>query len=114
MRNGQPGTGPGDAQARRGVVGRGARARTASYLVLTRNAAIGSLSEILVAVVTRTIRPIPTQVEIDESDGMREACAVNLDDLVMMPLSQLTERVSDLSPERMAEVCEALAAATEC
>jgi mRNA-degrading endonuclease toxin of MazEF toxin-antitoxin module len=30
------------------------------------------------------------------------------------PLGQLTERVCDLSPERMAEVCAALDAATEC
>lgn len=84
------------------------------YLILTRNAAIGTLSEVLVAVVTRTIRRIPTQVEIDESDGMREACTVNLDDLLMMPLAQLTERQCELSPERMAEVCAALDAATEC
>lgn len=46
------------------------------YLVLTRNAVIGELSEVLVAVVTRTMRRIPTQVEIDKSDGMREPCAV--------------------------------------
>lgn len=84
------------------------------YLVLTRNAVIGELSEILVAVVTRTMRRIPTQVEIDKSDGMREPCAVNLDDMLMMPLSQLTERQAELSPERMAEVCAALDAATEC
>lgn len=62
------------------------------YLVLTRDSAIGKLNEVLVAAVTRTIRSIPTQVAIDESDGMREPCAVNLDNLVMMPLGQLTER----------------------
>ncbi len=84
------------------------------YLVLTRDSVIGSLSEVLVAVVTRTIRRIPTQVEIDKSDGMREPCAVNLDDMLMMPLGQLTERQCELSPERMAEVCAALDAATEC
>lgn len=84
------------------------------YLVLTRNSAIGTLSEVLVAVVTRTTRHIPTQVEIDQRDGMREPCAVNLDDLLMMPLRQLTERQCELSPERMAEVCAALDAATEC
>jgi mRNA interferase MazF len=84
------------------------------YLVLTRDSLIGTLSEVLVAVVTRTVRRIPTQVEIDKSDGMKEACAVNLDDLLMMPLGQLTERQCELSPERMAEVCAALDAATEC
>jgi mRNA-degrading endonuclease toxin of MazEF toxin-antitoxin module len=30
------------------------------YVVLTRSSAIGTLSEVLVAVVTRTIRRIPT------------------------------------------------------
>ncbi len=84
------------------------------YLVLTRDSAIGRLSEVLVAVVTRTVRQIPTQVEIDKSDGMKEVCAVNLDDMLMMPLGQLTERQCELSPERMAEVCAALDAATEC
>jgi len=83
-------------------------------LVLTRNSAIGVLHEVLVAAVTRTIRSIPTQVELDASDGMQVPCAVNLDNLLMMPLGQLTEQVCDLRPERMAEVCTALAAATEC
>jgi mRNA-degrading endonuclease toxin of MazEF toxin-antitoxin module len=45
---------------------------------------------------------------------MPVACVVNLDNLMMMPLTQLTERVCDLGPERMAEVCAALDAATEC
>jgi hypothetical protein len=31
-----------------------------------------------------------------------------------MPLSQLTERQCELAPERMAEACAALDAATEC
>ena len=84
------------------------------YVVLTRSSAIGVLSEVLVAVVTRTIRNIPTQVGIDKTDGMREPCAINLDDMLMMPLSQLTERQCEFSPERMAEVCAALDAATEC
>lgn len=84
------------------------------YLVLTRNSAIGVLDEVLVAAVTTTIRSIPTQVELDQSDGMPAVCAVNLDNLLMMPLRHLTESICDLSPERMAEVCAALDAATEC
>lgn len=84
------------------------------YLVLTRDSAIGKLNEVLVAAVTRTIRSIPTQVEIDEDDGMPVPCAVNLDNLVMMPIGHLSERICDLSAERMAEVCAALDAATEC
>ena len=84
------------------------------FLVLTRDSAIEKLNEILLAAVTRTIRPIATYVELDESDGLPGPCAVNLDNLVMMPITQLTDRACDLSPERMAEVCTALNAATEC
>ena len=84
---------------RRGEVwwGEEPKHRRRPYLVLTRDSAIGKLSEVLVAVVTRTIRSIPTQVEIDEDDGMSEPRAVNLDNLVMMPTGHLTERICDLS-----------------
>lgn len=44
----------------------------------------------------------------------RAPCAASLDNLVMMPLGQLTERITRLSPERMSEVCAALDAVTEC
>lgn len=103
-------------QPRRGEVwwGEEPERKRRPYLVLTRNNAIGTLHEVLVAAVPRTIRPIPTQVELDEGDGMPVPCAVNLDNLLMMPLSQLTERVCDLSGERMAAVCTALDVATEC
>ncbi len=84
------------------------------YLVLTRDRAIGVLNEILVAVVTRTIRDIDTQVALDQADGMPEPCAANFDNLIMMPQSQLTERITSLSPARMEEVCVALGAAVDC
>jgi mRNA interferase MazF len=84
------------------------------YLVLTRDRAIGVLNEILVAVVTRTIRDIDTQVALDQADGMPEPCAANFDNLIMMPQSQLTERITSLSPARMEEVCAALGVAVDC
>lgn len=84
------------------------------YLVLHRNAAIGVLAEILVCPLTRTIRGIETEVPLDQADGLPEACVASLDNLVMMPVGQLTERITRLSAEKMADVCAALDAATEC
>lgn len=84
------------------------------YLVLHRNAAIGVLAEILVCPLTRTIRGIETEVPLDRGDGVPESCVASLDNLVMLPVGQLTERIVRLGPERMAEVCAALDAATEC
>jgi len=82
--------------------------------VLHRNAAIGVLAEILVCPLTRTIRGIDTEVPLDQRDGLPEACVVSLDNLVMLPVSYLTERITKLGPERMADVCAALDVATDC
>jgi len=48
-------------------------------LVLTRPEAIDPLSRILVVPATRSVRDIPTHVRLDENDGMREPCALALD-----------------------------------
>jgi mRNA interferase MazF len=83
-------------------------------LVLTRDGAIDLLSEVIIVPTTRSMRDIPTHVHLDESDGMREPCALALDNIGTMAKGLLTERISKLGPERMSEVCRALGAATDC
>lgn len=83
-------------------------------LVLTRDAAIEVLSWVLVAPATRTIRGIPTEVLVDEDDGMPEASAITLDNICPVPRSLLVERITRLRPARMAEVCVALGLAVDC
>lgn len=48
-------------------------------VVLTRDEALPSLRNIVVALVTRTIRGIDTEVQIGPADGMPIDCAVSLD-----------------------------------
>ncbi len=48
-------------------------------LILTRTNAISFLNEITIAPITTTIRNNDTSVRLDESDGMKEACAINSD-----------------------------------
>jgi mRNA interferase MazF len=83
-------------------------------LVLTREAVAVRLPSVLVAMVTLTVRRIPTEVELDERDGMPRACVATLDNVATEPVAFLTERLTRLGPERMDEVCRALAHATGC
>lgn len=84
------------------------------YLVLARDEALPVLTRFLGVPATRTVRGIPTEVPLDGRDGMPSACALTLDNLEPIRGSLCTERITRLGPERMAMVCEALAAATGC
>jgi len=82
--------------------------------VLTRDTAIPRLANVVVALITRTVRGIPSEVPLDEADGMPGKCAITLDNLRTVPKALLTERITRLSGVRINEVCRALALATGC
>jgi mRNA interferase MazF len=84
------------------------------FLVLTREAAIPVLRRIVAVPATRAIRDIPTEVVLDEDDGMPERCALSFDNVTTLPKALLTERICRLDVERLAEACRALTIATGC
>ena len=77
-------------------------------LILTRTNAISFLNEVTIAPITTTIRDNNSSVWLDESDGMREACAINLDYLQTVPKQKLGKIITHLSDERMKEVFKAV------
>jgi mRNA interferase MazF len=77
-------------------------------LVLTRNSAIGYLSTVTVAPITSTIRGVPSEVILDEEDGMKAPCAVNLHNAITVSQERLGKRLAQLRSMRMNEVCAAL------
>jgi mRNA interferase MazF len=83
-------------------------------LVLTRTSAIRVLSRVTVAPVTSTIRGIPTEVVLNQDDGMKHPCAVNLDNVTTIPQRLLGRRVASLGSDRMHSICTALAFAVGC
>jgi mRNA interferase MazF len=83
-------------------------------LILTRSSALRFLSRVTVAPITTTVRNIPTEVILDERDGMRTRCAVSLDNVVTVARSAIGRRVTGLAPERLAEVCRAMEFALGC
>jgi mRNA-degrading endonuclease toxin of MazEF toxin-antitoxin module len=63
-------------------------------VVLTRDDALPRLRNVVVALVTRTVRGIETEVPIGPTDGMPVECAISLDNLRTVPRVLLTERIT--------------------
>jgi mRNA interferase MazF len=77
-------------------------------VVLTRDSAIAYLSTVTVAPITSAARGVPSEVALNEEDGMKAACAVNLHNAVTVSQDRLGKRVAQLSSLRMKEICAAL------
>jgi mRNA interferase MazF len=78
-------------------------------LVLTRNSALPYLSGNTVAEITTTIRGMASEVTLTPGeDGMFAECVVNADNIQTIQKSQLGELITELSPERMREVRQAI------
>ncbi|MGI8425742.1 MAG: type II toxin-antitoxin system PemK/MazF family toxin [Actinomycetota bacterium] len=84
------------------------------FLILTRDEVIPVLNQVLAVPATRTVRGIPTEVELDKSDGMPQSCALSLDNVTVIRPALCTSRITSLAPGRMRQVCEALGTATSC
>jgi len=51
---------------------------------------------------------VPSEVVLDENDGMSAPCAVNLHNAVTVSQQRLVKRVARLSSFRMREICSVL------
>jgi mRNA interferase MazF len=88
--------------------------RQRRVVVLTRNGSIGYLSSVTVAPITSTIRGVPSELVLNEEDGMKAPCAVNLHNIVTVAKERLGKRVAQLSAGRMAQICGALGFSLGC
>ena len=83
-------------------------------LVLTRDDAIPRLRNVVVALITRTVRGIDTEVELGPDEGMPVACAISLDNLRTVPQGLLIERITRIDAAKLDSVCRALARSAGC
>ncbi|MDE3019766.1 MAG: type II toxin-antitoxin system PemK/MazF family toxin [Nitrospirota bacterium] len=77
-------------------------------VILTRDSALAFLGEVTVAPVTGTIRDIPSEVPLGKTDGMPQACAVNLDHIQTVSKGKLGALITTLTTDRMSQVRHAL------
>lgn len=83
-------------------------------LVVTRTDAIAVLTWVIVAPVTRTIRGISTEVNLDTRHGLPEECVASFDNLQPIRRTLLTQRAGELQVEDSDEICRALRALADC
>ena len=77
-------------------------------MVLTRDSILPHLSTVTVAPVTSTVRGVASEVLLDEGDGMKGPCAVNLHNTITILQQRLGRRLTRLSSPRMHQLCTAL------
>ena len=77
-------------------------------LLLTRDAVIDDLNEIIVVPATRTIRGIATEVVLTTDDAMPTACALNFDHVALARRDRLGSVITSLPTTRWTEAERAL------
>ena len=83
-------------------------------VLLNRSAVIDRLEHLIVAPCTGRIRGLPTEVALDEADGMPKPCVVSTDNLTLVDGAMLGSTITLLSAEKMAAICEGIAIALGC
>jgi mRNA interferase MazF len=83
-------------------------------VVLTQDSAIDHLATVTVAPITSAIRGVPSQVLLDERDGMKQPCVVNLHKLITVHKTNIGPRVASLNEHRLSEICAAMNFALGC
>jgi len=77
-------------------------------VLVSRDEAYAIKTRVTVAVVTRTVRGIPTEVRLGPTQGLPKVGVVNTDELVTIPTSMLAERISTLVRAKLDELDMAL------
>ena len=83
-------------------------------VIISRPALIPLLHTVIVASVSSTSRGAPTEVSVGVEEGLKQASCVNLCNLFTVHRSQLRGFVGTLGPDKMRQLCRALAIATGC
>ena len=76
-------------------------------VVVGRDDVRGARARTTVAPVTRTARGLPSEVELDQRDGLPLACVASCDELGTIPKSKLIRRIGRLSEAKLLELAEA-------
>jgi mRNA interferase MazF len=63
---------------------------------------------VTVVPVTSTTRNVPTEVSLDQRDGLRRPCVAATQDVLTIDQGVLLQPIATLNPERMAEIERAL------
>ena len=77
-------------------------------VVLTRSSTIKYMGEVTIAPITSTIRDIPTEVILDQRDGMKTVCAINLDHFQTVSKGKVGSFILKLPDSKLLQIKSAL------
>jgi len=77
-------------------------------VVLTRNAVCDTIGAVVVALVTRTSRGLPTEVSIGRAEGLPRPSVVNTDNILTVPRQRLARLMGQFSSAKIDELDRAL------
>jgi len=81
---------------------------TRPIVLLSRDEAYAARALVIVAVVTTRIRDLPTEVALNEDDGLARPSVINLNVIQTIEKSLLRERISLLRPHKLKQLDAAL------
>lgn len=75
---------------------------------LTRDAVLHSIQGVVVGLVTRTVRGLPTEVELGRRQGLAVRCVANLDNILTVPRPRLARRMGACDADKLKELNQAI------
>lgn len=77
-------------------------------VILTRDAVLENIGAIVVALVTRTVRRLPTEVVLGRAQGLPVPCVANLDNILTIPRQRLKRLMGACKTEKIDEFNQAI------
>jgi mRNA interferase MazF len=77
-------------------------------VILTRDAVLHSIAAVVVALVTRTVRHLPTEVALGRRQGLPVSCVANLDNLLTIPRNRLKRLMGACDANKITELNQAI------
>jgi len=82
-------------------------------VILTRDAVLENIGGIVVALVTRTVRQLPTEVILGRRQGLPVPCVANLDNILTVPRHRLKRLMGACDSSQVEELNQAIKAALD-
>ncbi len=73
-------------------------------VILTRDSVLNRIGAVVVAIVTRTVRQLPTEVVLGRRQGLPVRCVANLDNILTVPRHRLKRQMSACDGDKITEL----------
>jgi mRNA interferase MazF len=82
-------------------------------VILTRDSVLHSINGIVVALVTRTVRGLPSEVVLGRRQGLPVRCVANLDNILTVPRDRVSRLMGACDAAKVEELNGAIKAALD-